>query len=70
MLNHRELRALIDFAEPAGFLITAVVHFMTDDVDPYGILARYKGALASGSYLSLTHMTADKNPPQAVKAVP
>ena len=68
VLNDRELCALIDFAEPVGFLITAVVHFMTDDVDPYGILARYMGALASGSYLSLTHMTADKKPPQAVKA--
>ncbi len=68
VLGDPGLRGLIDLAEPVGFLITAVVHFMTDDVAPHGIVARYVSALASGSYLSLTHITADKKPPRAVKA--
>ncbi|HUK71849.1 MAG TPA: SAM-dependent methyltransferase [Streptosporangiaceae bacterium] len=68
VLHNPELRGLIDFDEPVGFLITAVLHVVTDDLDPWRLLARYLAALPSGSYLSLSHMTADKNPPRAVQA--
>jgi hypothetical protein len=69
VLNHPGTRALIDFAEPVGLLMTAVVHFVADEVDPWGMLARYRDAVAPGSYLALSHATADKQPPRPVQAI-
>ncbi len=66
VLAHPDLRALIDFSQPAGLLMTAVVHFVGDESDPWGLLARYTGALAPGSYLSLSHLSDDHKPPRAV----
>lgn len=68
VLGHRETRALVDFGKPVGLLMTAVVHFVPDDEDPWGLVRRYLDALAPGSYLALSHVTADKIPPRAVDA--
>ena len=56
----------IDFTEPAGLLMTAVLHFVPDEADPWGLVSRYLAALAPGSYLALSHVTDDNVPPQAV----
>jgi S-adenosyl methyltransferase len=61
------LRGLIDFREPAGLLMTAVIHFVADEWDPWQLLARYLSALAPGSYLALSHLTHDHKPPSAVR---
>ena len=34
---------------------------------PWGIVARFVSALPSGSYLALSHLTADSKPPRAVQ---
>jgi hypothetical protein len=67
VLGHPALRALIDFSEPAALLLTAVLHFVADGSDPVGLVARYLGALAPGSYLALSHATNDNKPPAAVQ---
>jgi hypothetical protein len=69
LLNHRDLRSLIDFSQPAGLLMTAVLHFVADGSDPWGLVKRYAGALAPGSYVALSHATADKLPPRSVQAM-
>src|SRR5487761_233395 len=69
VLDHPDLRALIDFSQPVGLLMTAVVHFVADGSDPWGLVKRYTSALAPGSYLALSHATADKLPPRAVQAM-
>ena len=69
VLSHPELRSLIRFDEPTGLLMTAVVHFVSGADDPWGLVARYVDALAPGSYLALSHMTADKKPPLAVQVI-
>jgi trans-aconitate methyltransferase len=66
VLANPDLRALIDFSQPAGLLMTAVVHFVADESDPWQLLARYLGGLAPGSYLALSHLTDDQKPPRAV----
>jgi S-adenosyl methyltransferase len=66
VLGHPGLRDLINFGEPAGLLMTAVLHFVADGSDPWGLVRRYRGALASGSYLALSHGTADRIPSRAV----
>ena len=69
LLGHPAVRSMIDFTEPAGLLMTAVLPFVSDDSDPWGLLARYVAALAPGSYLALSHATSDGLPPLAVHAM-
>jgi O-methyltransferase involved in polyketide biosynthesis len=64
----QELGGLIDFEQPTGLLMTAVLHFVADSADPWGLVARYVGALAPGSYLALSHATYDRLPPRLVQA--
>jgi hypothetical protein len=63
ILAHPEVTELIDFREPAGLLLTAVMMFVSDDSDPWRLVARYVDALAPGSYLALSHLTDDHKPP-------
>jgi len=69
VLGHPDLLRLIDFDQPVGVLMTAVLHFVSDEEDPYGIVARYMDAVPAGSYLALSHTTYEKLPPQAVQAM-
>jgi hypothetical protein len=68
VLANPEVRALIDFGQPAGLLMTAVMHFVGGDHDPHRLLGRYLDVLAPGSYLALSHLTDEQKPPQAVEA--
>ena len=67
LLADPQLRALIDLSQPTGLLMTAVMHFVADDSDPPGLMRQYLAALASGSYLALSHLTSDHKPPRAVR---
>ncbi len=69
VLSHPDLRALIDFSQPVGLLMTAVLHFVADGSDPWALVRRYADALAPGSYVALSHATADKLPPRSVQAM-
>jgi hypothetical protein len=66
VLGHPDLRRLV--GEPAGVLMTAVMHFVADDSDPWGLVARYMAAMAPGSYLALSHGTSDKLSPRVLQA--
>jgi S-adenosyl methyltransferase len=69
VLSHPQTRELIDFGQPVGLLMTAVLHFVADGSDPWGLVARYMAALAPDSYLVLGHATADQKPPATVQAI-
>jgi hypothetical protein len=62
ILGHPQTQRLLDFDQPIGLLMLLVVHFIPDSSDPVGILARYRDSLTPGSYLALSHGTADGNP--------
>jgi hypothetical protein len=62
------LRSTIDLSEPVGLMMTAVWHFVPDEEDPWGLVARYLAALAPGSYLALSHGTLDRMPPDQIQA--
>ncbi|MGP2439254.1 SAM-dependent methyltransferase [Streptomyces sp. JW3] len=59
ILDHPDVRRLIDLDEPVALLLVAVVHFVSDAEDPGGILAILRDALPDGSYLVLSHATGD-----------
>jgi hypothetical protein len=62
ILADPELRRLIDFGEPAGILLVAVLHFISDADDPAGIIAELLAPFPSESYLVLSHGTQDGTP--------
>lgn len=60
ILHHPVTRSLIDFTQPVGLLIVAVVHFVPDTDDPWAAVDRLVDALPSGSYLALSSVTSDR----------
>jgi hypothetical protein len=59
IIDHPEVRQLIDFGQPIALLLMAILHFLPDAEDPYGIVARFRDALPAGSYLAISHGTRD-----------
>jgi hypothetical protein len=51
--------ATLDFAEPIGVLMVALLHWVPDDQDPFGAVRQLVDALPSGSYLVLSHLGSD-----------
>jgi S-adenosyl methyltransferase len=59
--------ATLDFSQPVAVMLVAILHFLTDADDPQGIVASLAGALAPGSFVAISHLTADFAP-EAVAA--
>jgi hypothetical protein len=59
ILNSGEVRRLLDFDEPIGLLMLFMVHWVPTEADPWGLMKHYREALASGSYLAITHLAND-----------
>ena len=59
ILNDPTLRKTLDLSRPVALMLIAVLHFITDDDDPYDIVGQLLDALPAGSYLALTHLTGD-----------
>ena len=59
ILGGEALRKVVDFAQPVAILLTAVLHFIREDEDPYGIVNILKSVLVPGSYLVISHVTQD-----------
>lgn len=69
VLGHPDTRRLLDFGRPVGLLMVGVFHFVPESADPSGLLARYRNVLASGSYLALSHFSADTRPAEMAAMV-
>src|SRR5450756_2035073 len=55
ILASQRVAGFLDFTRPIGLILNAVLHHLHDDEDPHGIVGTFRGALASGSYIQLTH---------------
>jgi hypothetical protein len=62
ILEHPDLRAVLDLRQPTAVLIVSVLHFLSDADDPWGVTARFRAALAPGSYLAISHGTSEAHP--------
>jgi hypothetical protein len=69
ILDDRRVRNTLDFSEPMALMLVAVLHFMRDEADPYGIVARLVAAMPAGSYLVISHATGDFWTPRALADV-
>jgi S-adenosyl methyltransferase len=49
----------LDFDQPVGLVLVAILHFVTPDDDPYGLVAKLVDAVPPGSYLAISHLASD-----------
>jgi hypothetical protein len=63
----RQAARVLDFTRPVAILLFAVLHFVADADDPAGRVGALAAGLAPGSFIALSHLTADFAP-QAVTA--
>jgi hypothetical protein len=59
VLEHPRVVELLDFARPLGVLISGVLHFLPDAVDPHSQIALLRDRLAPGSCLAVNSLVSD-----------
>lgn len=62
VLDHPQVRALIDFSRPVGLFAVALLHYILDDDEAQGVIDAFKNALPSGSYVTIGVWTYDDAP--------
>ncbi|MEU4148935.1 SAM-dependent methyltransferase [Streptomyces sp. NPDC026659] len=62
LLDAPELAEVLDFDRPIALSLNALMHFVPDARDPYGIVGRLLDVLPVGSALALSHCTPDFDP--------
>ncbi|MFI6325562.1 SAM-dependent methyltransferase [Nonomuraea sp. NPDC050556] len=66
VLNHPLVEELIDFEQPVAVLMVAILHFVSEEEDPLGVVERVMDALPSGSHLVISH-TVDESPREVME---
>lgn len=69
ILENSAVLDLIDFSEPIALCMTLILHFITEQEDPHGIVARLSAALCPGSYLVMSHVTGDEHAEETLDEV-
>ena len=59
ILSHPQARSVLDFNRPIGVLAIALMHFVPEDGEAERILGAIGEAIPSGSYVAMTHASAD-----------
>jgi hypothetical protein len=49
----------LDFSQPVAVMLMAILQHLSNDADPYGVVASLIAALPAGSYLALSHPARD-----------
>jgi hypothetical protein len=62
LLQRPELRDTLDLSQPVAVSMFALLHLLPDADGPYEIVRELLAALPAGSFLSITHPTADTDP--------
>jgi hypothetical protein len=62
ILDHPQVRGLINFDEPVAVLLVALLHFVADDGQAHAAVERLRDAIAPGSYVVVTHVTDEGQP--------
>ncbi len=59
VLSAPTVAKLLDFERPVAVLALSVMQYFPEAEDPAGLLAQYRRVLAPGSYLAISHISAD-----------
>lgn len=68
VLENPETTRLIDFSEPVGVLMIAMIHFLTLD-EQDSVMRVYRDAMAPGSHFTATHVTTEGHSAGAVEEI-
>lgn len=60
-------RRLLDFDEPIGLLMVAVLHFVSESDQPERVIGQFRDALPTGSAIALAHVTLDERPDEMAR---
>lgn len=60
IMTHPDVRGLLDFTQPIGVLMVAILHFLPDEAEPHRRVATIRDQLPFGSFLALTHGNLDR----------
>ncbi|HST84208.1 MAG TPA: SAM-dependent methyltransferase [Kineosporiaceae bacterium] len=61
-----QARRTLDFTRPVALMLVAILHFIREEEDPYGLVRRLIDALPSGSYLVISHGTGEWLTPEII----
>ena len=59
ILKNDDLLSTIDRSRPVALMLVAIMHFITDDMNPYGVVREYVDAMPPGSFLVMSNGTLD-----------
>ncbi|WP_037568337.1 SAM-dependent methyltransferase [Phaeacidiphilus oryzae] len=59
--RHPETQRLIDFRQPVGIILSAILHHLNDDEDPIGVVRYWADQVPSGSHVFISHFRSGHN---------
>ncbi len=62
ILSDPVTRDMLDFSQPIGLIMVAILHFIGDADKPSQVLATLLDAMPSGSYIAASHLTTEHDP--------
>jgi len=65
ILGHPSVREMLDFTQPVGLVLAAVLHFVADDAHAFDVVAQLVKPLPAGSYLVMSHAAAETYQPDS-----
>ena len=67
LLSDPQVREFLDFDQPIGVLLIAVLHMLSDAEDPRGVAATLRELVPAGSYVAISHLTTAHRPDDAAR---
>ena len=64
IVGDSQLQGLLDWTKPVAILLLMVLHFIPDDGEAYQAVQELRERMAPGSYLIVSHASADDVPPE------
>lgn len=65
VLDAAETKSLIDFDQPVGIIASAILHHLTNEEDPLGVIQTFRDAVPAGSCLFVSHFRTLGDPDSA-----
>jgi hypothetical protein len=69
ILSDPATQSLIDFSRPVGVLFVAVLHFLTDEDQPWERVAAFRWRMVGGGMVAISHITSDGTPPDVQETI-
>jgi S-adenosyl methyltransferase len=69
IITNHTVRQVIDFSRPVGILFVAVLHFITDEENPYDSVAAFRDRMRPGSHIVISHITSDGSAPNTIRSI-